>query len=386
MKRIKTAVIGSGFMGAAHIEAIQRIGGVEVIAVSSNDFPTAKELQEKYSIPKFYENWQDVMLDNEVEVIHNCTPNFLHFEINKAAINTGKHILSEKPLTLTSNESDELMLLLKNKKIVNAINFNYRFYPLVQNARVEIEKGHLGHIYLVHGSYLQDWLFYETDYNWRLETELGGNSRAIADIGSHWCDTVQFVTGQKIKRVFANLVTVHKTRKKPTKEVATFNGKLQSNLTEHKEVEINTEDAGSVLIQFRDGAQGVFTVSQISAGRKNHFNFEIDGSKKSISWNQERPNEMWVGYREKPNEIIMKDPSLLDESVRKYAHYPGGHPEGYPDGPKNLFNNFYKFIREKKDPNMEKPDFPTFADGHIENKIVEAIIKSSKEQKWIEIE
>lgn len=386
MKRIKTAVIGSGFMGAAHIEAIQRIGGVEVIAVSSNDFPTAKELQEKYSIPKFYENWQDVMLDNEVEVIHNCTPNFLHFEINKAAINTGKHILSEKPLTLTSNESDELMLLLKNKKIVNAINFNYRFYPLVQNARVEIEKGHLGHIYLVHGSYLQDWLFYETDYNWRLETELGGNSRAIADIGSHWCDTVQFVTGQKIKRVFANLVTVHKTRKKPTKEVATFNGKLQSNLTEHKEVEINTEDAGSILIQFREGAQGVFTVSQISAGRKNHFNFEIDGSKKSISWNQERPNEMWVGYREKPNEIIMKDPSLLDESVRKYAHYPGGHPEGYPDGPKNLFNNFYKFIREKKDPNMGKPDFPTFADGHTENKIVEAIIKSSKEQKWIEIE
>lgn len=386
MKRIKTAVIGSGFMGGAHIEALQRIGGVDVIAIVSDDETGAKELQSKYDIPKYYSDWQEVMNDDEVEVIHNCTPNFLHFEINKVAIESGKHILSEKPLTLTANESAELLSLLKKNNVVNGINFNYRFYPLVQNARVEIEKGNLGDIYLVHGNYLQDWLYYETDYNWRLETELSGTSRAIADVGSHWCDTVQFVTGQKFKRVFANLVTIHKKRKKPTKAVATFKGKEESTSTDYQEIEINTEDAGSVLIQFENGAQGVFTVSQVSAGRKNHFSLEIDGSKKAISWNQERPNEMWVGYREKPNEIVIKDPALIDESVRKYASYPGGHPEGYPDGPKNLFANFYQFIREGKDPQKDKPDFPTFADGHIENKIVEAILKSNKEQKWVDVE
>ncbi|MCZ7602120.1 MAG: Gfo/Idh/MocA family oxidoreductase [Melioribacteraceae bacterium] len=385
MKRIKTAVIGSGFMGGAHIEALQRIGGVDVVAIASDDKTGASELQSKYDIPKYYKDWQELMNDDEVEVIHNCTPNFLHFEINKAAIEAGKHILSEKPLTLNANESDQLLALLKRKNVVNGINFNYRFYPLVQNARVEIEKGNLGDIYLVHGNYLQDWLYYDTDYNWRLETELSGNSRAIADIGSHWCDTVQFVIGQKITHVFANLVTIHKKRKKPAKQVATFKGKEELGSTEYQEIEINTEDAGSVLIQFENGTQGVFTVSQVSAGRKNHFSFEIDGSKKAISWNQERPNEMWVGYREKPNEILIKDPALIDESVRKYASYPGGHPEGYPDGPKNLFANFYQFIREGKDPQKEKSDFPTFADGHIENKIVEAILKSNKEQKWIEV-
>ena len=271
MKRIKTAVIGSGFMGGAHIEALQRIGGVDVVAISSDDLLSAKALQEKYSIEKIYEDWHDVMTDGEIQTVHNCTPNFLHFEINKAAIEAGKHIFSEKPLTLTSRESQELLDLLKKKNVVNAVNFNYRFYPLIQNARVEIEKGNLGNLYLVHGNYLQDWLYYDTDYNWRLETELSGVSRAVADIGSHWCDLIQFVTGQKIKRVFANLVTIHTKRKKPTKEVATFKGKEESASTDYKEIEIKTEDAGSILIQLENGTQGVFTVSQVSAGRKNHF-------------------------------------------------------------------------------------------------------------------
>ncbi|MCF8240337.1 MAG: Gfo/Idh/MocA family oxidoreductase [Melioribacteraceae bacterium] len=386
MKRIKTAVIGSGFMGSAHVEALQRIGGVEVAAISSNDVDAANEIQDRFSIEKFYEDWHDVMKDEEIEVVHNCTPNFLHFEINKAAINSGKHILSEKPLTMTSLESEELLSLLKSNNVVNGINFNYRFYPLIQNARVEVEKGNLGEIFLVHGNYLQDWLFFDTDYNWRLETEQSGYSRAIADIGSHWCDMAQFVTGQKIKRVFANLVTIHQKRKKPVVNVATFKGKEESGSIDYNEITVNTEDAGSVLIEFESGTHGVFTVSQVSAGRKNHFSFEIDGSKKAVSWNQERPNEMWIGYREKPNEIIIKDPALIDKSVRKYAHYPGGHPEGYPDGPKNLFNNFYQFIRDGKDPQKDQTDFPTFADGHIENKIVEAILKSNKEQKWVEVD
>jgi len=381
---IKAAVIGTGFIGPAHIEALRRIGGVEVIAVTSGSAEGAKIIAQKYSIPKVYNTWHEIIDDKEVEVIHNCTPNYLHFEINKAAIEAGKHIISEKPLTISSAESDELVKLAESKKIVNAINFNYRFYPLIQHAKQMIEKDEAGKIYMVHGNYLQDWLYYDTDYNWRLESKLSGSSRAIADIGSHWCDLIQFLTGKKIKKVFANLLTVHQNRKKPRTSVDTFKGKEES-FSDYEEVSIDTEDAGSVLIELEGGIHGVFTVSQISAGRKNHFWFEIDGSKKALSWNQEEPNQLWVGHREKGNEIIIKDPSLLYEEARKYAHYPGGHPEGYPDGPKNLFMNVYDFIRSGKDPANDKKDFPSFADGHYENLIVEAIIESNKSKKWIDI-
>lgn len=384
MRRIKAAVIGSGFMGSTHIEALQRIGGVDVIAIASDDEKNAKVLAGKFSIKNYFKNWSDIMEDDQIEVIHNCTPNHLHFEINKAAIENGKHIISEKPLTINSKESSELLKLIKNNNVVNAINFNYRFYPLVQHARTLVACGYAGGIYLVHGHYLQDWLFYNTDYNWRLESEISGASRAIADIGSHWCDIVQFITGSKIKKVFADLVTVHPKRVKPDQQVQTFKGKEEKNI-KGNEINIKTEDAGSVLIHFENGARGVFTVSQVSAGRKNHFWFEVDGSKSSFAWNQERPNELWIGHREKANELMMKDPSLLDPSVRKYASYPGGHPEGYPDGPKNLFNNVYNFIHEGKDPQKDEPDFPTFEDGHWENLIVEAILKSNKEKKWIEL-
>jgi len=243
-------------------------------------------------------------------------------------------------------------------------------------------KKEAGEVYLVHGHYLQDWLFYDTDYNWRLETEISGESRAVADIGSHWCDLIQFVTGLKIKKVFANLSTIHPVRKKPKQSVETFK---QANVENSEDIKITTEDAGSIMFILGNGAQGVFTVSQVSAGRKNHFWFEIDAGKKAVSWNQERPNELWVGYREKANEILIKDPSLLSEEARSFAHYPGGHPEGYPDGPKNLFMRVYNFIREGKDPVRDEKDFPTFEDGHYENRIVEAVLRSNKEQKWIEV-
>ena len=382
MKKIKTAIIGSGFMGSVHLEALQRIGGVEVVMIASDDIKSGKVVADKFSVPDFVTDWNKAITNSDVEVIHNCTPNHLHFEINKAAVKNNKHIISEKPLTVNSKQSAELLQLLKKHNVVNAINFNYRFYPIIQHAKSMIQQKEVGDIYLVHGNYLQDWLYYKTDYNWRLESNLGGDSRAIADIGSHWCDMVQFLTGSKIKSVFADLVTIHKTRIKPDKAVETFKGKEKKSLS-GKEVSINTEDAGSVLIQFENGARGVLTVSQVSAGRKNHFWLEVDGSKKSFSWNQENPNELWIGYREKPNELLIKDPSLLNESARKYASYPGGHPEGYPDGPKNLFSAFYNFIREEKNPKTDKPSFPTFEDGHIENKIVDAILKSNKIKKWI---
>lgn len=385
MKTIKTAVIGTGFIGPAHIEALQRLGGIQVVAIASREVERAQALAGRFAIPKVYGEWKEIIDDREIAVIHNCTPNNLHFEINQAAILAGKHVISEKPLTMNSKESVELVKLAAKHGVVNAVNFNYRFYPLIQHARAMTGKGELGEIYLVHGHYLQDWLYYDTDYNWRLETEISGASRAVADIGSHWCDLVQFITGLKINRVFADLVTIHQTRKKPKETVETFKGKEQTAAQAYEAKAVKTEDAGIVMLRFENGARGVFTVSQVSAGRKNCEWFEIDGSKKAIAWDQEEPNQLWVGYRERPNETIIKDPALLDEAARKYAHYPGGHPEGYPDGPKNLFMNVYNFIRDGKDPRKDQPDFPTFADGHWENKIIEAVLKSNKAKKWVAV-
>ncbi len=385
MKTIKTAIIGSGFMGGTHLEALRRIGGVEIKAIISDDVPSAKKLAEKFGVEEVHHSWQNVIEDKSIEVIHNCTPNYLHFEINKAALLAGKHVISEKPLTVSSRQSKELVDLANEKGLVNAINFNYRFYPVIQHAKNIIANGELGEIYLVHGHYLQDWLFYNTDYNWRLETEISGESRTVADIGSHWCDMIQFLTGLKIKKVFADLFTIHNTRLKPKQVVETFKGKEIQTESNADEVEVKTEDGGTIIFAFENGRRGSLTVSQVSAGRKNYFCFEIDGSKKAVSWNQEEPNKMWFGYREKLNEILIKDPSLLNENARQFAHYPGGHPEGYPDGPKNLFMLVYYLIRSGKDPRKEKPIFATFEDGYYENKIVEAILESNKIQKWIEI-
>ncbi|MBN1300173.1 MAG: Gfo/Idh/MocA family oxidoreductase [Melioribacteraceae bacterium] len=386
MKNIKTGIIGSGFMGAAHTEALRRIGGVEITAVASDDEIARNLIADKYGISQRYSDWQEIINDPEIEVVHNCTPNYLHYEINKAAIESGKHIISEKPLTISVAQSEVLIKLLETSGVVNAVNFNYRFYPLIQHLKKTVDENELGSIYYIHGHYLQDWLYYDTDYNWRLEPELSGESRAVADIGSHWCDLIQFVTGKKITEVFANLITVHKTRKKPPGSIETFKGKEAETVDNNaSEIEVKTEDAGSVMFRLENGTYGVFTVSQVSAGRKNNFMVNIDGSKKSISWNQENPNEMWIGYREKANEVLLKDPSLLKESAREYAHYPGGHPEGYPDGPKNMFHKIYGFIRSGLDPRKVKPEFPTFKDGHIENKIVESILKSSKDKTWIKV-
>jgi predicted dehydrogenase len=385
MKTLNAAVIGTGFIGPAHVEALRRIPGVNIVAIASNEPDRARMIADRYGIPNVYDSWEGAVLDRDVQVVHNCTPNNLHFTITRAAILAGKHVVSEKPLTLNSRESAELVKLARKHRAVNAINFNYRFYPLIQHARAMVERGTIGDIYLVHGHYLQDWLFYDTDYNWRIEPEISGASRAVADIGSHWCDLVQFITGRRIVRVFADLVTFHATRKKPASVVETFKGKEQPRRGQSRTVPVKTEAAGIVMLQLDNGGRGVFTVSQVSAGRKNREWFEIDGSAKAIAWDQEEPNTLWIGHRGEPNEILIKDPSLLDERARPYAHYPGGHPEGYPDCPKNLFMNVYDFIRRGKDPVNGRPDFPTFADGHREISIVEAVLKSNKTSRWVDV-
>ena len=384
MRTIKVGIIGTGFIGPAHVEALRRLGSVEVVGLAESNPELAKEKAKLLGIPQAHGDYKDLLKDGRIEAIHNCTPNFVDFKINKDVIAAGKHLVSEKPLAMNSKESAELVRLAKKAGVLNGINFNYRFYPLIQHARALIADKKAGDVRLVHGSYLQDWLLFDTDYNWRLEPAVGGKSRAVADIGSHWCDLIQHVTGLKIVEVMADLSTVIPVRKKPKTTIETFAGKALKP-SDYDHMKIATEDYASVLFRFDNGARGVFTVSQVSPGRKNRLYFEIDGSYHSMVWDQEKPEEMWMGYRDRPNELLVKDPSLLHPQAKPYAHYPGGHPEGYPDGPKNFFRNFYQWVAEGKVPAKGQADFATFEDGHCEILICEAILKSAKQKKWVKV-
>ncbi len=382
--KVKAGIIGTGFIGPAHVEAARRLGYVEFVGIAEANQELAQQKADLLSIPHAYGDYHALLADPEIQVIHNCTPNHLHFQVNKDILDAGKHVISEKPLAMTTNESRELVRLAEQSGRIHAVNFNYRYYPLIQHARQMAKNGQLGDVYAIHGSYLQDWLFLATDWNWRLVPELSGDSRAIADIGSHWCDLLQFVTGLTITQVMADLNTVHKNRMKPKREVETYSGKVLQP-SDYEAQPINTEDYASVLFHLSNGGHGVFTVSQVSAGRKNRLYFEIDGSECALAWDQERPNEMWIGYRDKANEILAKDPALIDPAAREYAHYPGGHTEGYPDGPKNLCRNVYRAVLAGGTMPAE-PDWSTFVDGHKEVAICEAVLDSHKKRAWVEVQ
>jgi predicted dehydrogenase len=383
MEKIKVGIIGTGFIGPAHIEAIRRLGFVEVVGLAGSSREKTEKIAAELGIPKAYSDYREMIADPEIQVVHNCTPNYLHFTINKEIILAGKHVLSEKPLAMSSKETAELVALARKHKVVHGVNFNYRQFPIINQLASMIKNDELGKVNLVHGSYLQDWLLFESDYNWRLDPELSGKSRAVADIGSHWCDTVQFVTGKKIVEVFADLATVIPVRKKPLSHVTTFGTQKGQEAVE--DVPVQTEDYASVLVRFEDGARGVFTVSQVSAGRKNRLSFEIDGSQKSAYWNQEEPEKLWIGYRDRPNEILLADPALFSPEARSYIHHPGGHNEGWPDALKNMMLHFYTFIQEGKDPQRDKANFATFEDGHVSMCITDAILESHEQQKWVKV-
>jgi predicted dehydrogenase len=342
----KVAVIGLGFMGRTHIQSLRRLG-VEVYGVAGITPEEAKKAAAELGIPRWYNNFEEAIADAEVKAVHLCTPNNMHFSQAKKALESGKHVLCEKPLAMTSKESEELAELAKKKGLFTAVNYNLRFYPVCQEARARIKDGDLGTPYLVHGAYLQDWLFLKTDWNWRLEPEQGGDLRAVADIGTHWMDMITYLTGMKVTEVFAEFSIAHKTRLKPSGEVETYAGKIDQNLSTN-EVPIKTEDAAVIIFRFDNGALGTVTLSQVTAGRKNFFWFEISGSKTAMHWEQENPNEMWIGHRDQPNEILPKDPSLFHPEVRALTGFPGGHAEGYPDTFLQVFRQFYRRSRPEK--------------------------------------
>ena len=378
---INVGIAGTGFIGPAHLEALRR-NNINVIGLAEETAELCRQKAAELGIEKAYSSFEDMIADPDIHAVHLATPNYLHFPQAQAALIAGKHVICEKPLAMNSEESSKLVNLAAEKKRVNAINFNLRFYPIAHHARSLVQSGEMGTIYSIHGSYLQDWLLLETDWNWRLEPGLGGTLRAVADIGSHWLDLTTFITSLKVSEVMADFRTFIPVRKKPARPVETFTGKMLK-AEDYIDQPIATEDYASILLRYENGARGVLTVSQVSAGRKNRLYFEIDGSKSSLAFKSERPNELWVGHRNRPNELLLKDPSLLSGEAKKIASYPGGHNEGFPDTFKQITAKVYEYIQ--KGDYDAKPDFPTFADGHYELVLCEGIEQSAREQRWIKI-
>jgi predicted dehydrogenase len=379
MKTIRTAILGTGFMGRVHLEAVQRVESVEAAAIfGRNDEATAR-LAAAFSVPKASSDYRELFRDATIDAVDICTPNAQHFSMAKEALQAGKHVLCEKPLTTTVAEAEELVALAARSKLRNCVCHNLRYYPQVQQMRALREAGELGEILVVQGTYSQDWLLYDTDWNWRVDAKAAGASRAMADIGSHFFDMAEHVTGLRVSSLCADLQTFHKTRKQPKGSVETFANKMMRP-EDYVETPVDTEDFGAVIFRMGDRTRGAMTASQVSAGRKNGLSIEIYGSKASVAWNQERPDELWVGRRDSGNSIFIKDPSLLTGKARGYADLPGGHSEGYDDTFKQVFRRFYASINAPK-----TIEYPQFVDGLRQMVILDSVLASSAARKWVDV-
>jgi len=378
-----TAVAGTGFIGPVHVEALRRLGR-PIAGVLGSSLEKGQRAAQQLGLPRAYATFAELLADPDVGTVHIASPNRHHFEQSQAAIVAGKHVICEKPLAMNMRESAELMTLAKPQTAVTAVCYNIRFYPLCLEARQRIAAGELGELYHASGSYMQDWLLKQTDFNWRLLAEDGGALRAVADIGTHWLDLVQFITGLNVCEVCADLKTVWPTRLRPAGGVETFAGRpagLADSPRGLQPVNVTTEDYGSVLLRFGGGARGCCTLSQVTAGRKNCLRFEIAGSKGSLAWNSERPNELWLGHRGRANEVLIRDLPQLHASVQRFSNYPGGHNEGFPDTFKQLFRAIYAAI--DGDSTMS---YPSFVDGHREIAICDAVLRSDCEHRWVNVE
>jgi predicted dehydrogenase len=373
------AVIGLGFVGRAHVESLRRLGIPVRGALGSSPETTAAACK-SLNLERAYTSLDELAADATVGVVHLCTPNHLHFDQAGRLMRAGKHVLCEKPLTMDSAESELLVALTRETGKVGGVAYNLRYYPLCQEARALVENGAIGQPKLVHGSFLQDWLLYPSDWNWRLDPKLGGQLRAVSDIGTHWLDLVTWITGRKVTEVCADLVTVVPIRQKPRGRVETFQKADPANADP---VPIETDDYGSVLFHLEGDLSGVMTVSQVSAGRRARLWFEIDGTEGSLAWNSEEPGTLWIGRRNRANEELPKDPALLSPQARRYAAYPGGHVEGYPDTFVQLFRDFYGYIEAG---DLKAPrTFPTFETGNDEMVLCEAIEQSSRTRSWVTV-
>jgi predicted dehydrogenase len=377
---INAGVVGVGFIGVAHVEALRRIG-VNVAGVVGSSPERAQTKADSTNLPRVYDSVELLIADPTIDVVHIATPNYLHYGQVRACLDAGKHVVCEKPLTLTSHQSAELVALAATAGLVNAVCFNLRFYGQVLQSRAMVASGEIGGVNYVTGRYFQDWLLRDTDWNWRLRSYDAGALRAVADIGSHWLDLARFMSGRNIVEVMADLHTFVPVRRHPAGPVETFaESSVNHDLIEET---MSSDDAATIMLRFEDGARGVTAISQVSAGRKNTIEFEIDGAEGSVAWRSEDPELLFIGHRGRPNELLNRDPTLVHESVVPHIGYPGGHVEGYADTFRALFASVYLDVAAGG-PSLE-PDYPTFADGHDAMLVTDAVARSAREQRWIAV-
>ena len=378
MEKLKVGIIGTGFIGKQHVEAIRRIAGTEIAAISDRDEAKVKSVAEQLDIPAYYTDYTEMLKDESIQIIHNCTPNIMHYSINKDIMNAGKHVYCEKPLTVTTSEAKELVELADKTGVAASVNYNYRHNAMVCEMRERISYNMIGKPLMVYGEYLQDWLLYDTDYDWRIDTAVGGASRAIADIGSHCFDTLQYVLGKRIIAVYAQLITAYTVRKKMIKE-GTF-GEAGNKLLD--EVPVNSEDAAFILVKFEDNTPGLVQISQVCAGKKNGLKVIINGSKAALEWEQENPDKLHIGHRDRGNEMIFADSKYLTGFAKQVATLPNGHAVAWSDSFRNGIGAFYHAVREGS--YKEKYQiFTTFEDGLYIMELIEACLESDKKKNWI---
>lgn len=377
-QRIRTAVIGTGFMGRVHLEALRRVEHVEVSAIAGRNATAAERLGSAFGVPRV--DFDAILRDPKIEAVHICTPNAQHYPMAKAALEAGKHVLCEKPLAVSVQQARDLTAMAARGALRNCVCHNLRYYPMVQQMRQLREAGDLGEILMVQGTYSQDWLLYDTDWNWRVSSKDGGPSRCMADVGSHWFDMAEHVTGLRVSSLCADLQTFHRIRKQPRGPVETFANKM-SGAQETLDTPVDTEDCGTAIFRMGERARGAMTASQVSAGRKNRLSIEIYGTRSGVAWDQERPDELWIGHRDAANGVLIKDPSLLQPAAQSFADLPGGHSEGYDDTFKKVFRRFYASIRDAEAPR----DYPRFADGLRQLVILDAELESHRTRTWIDL-
>jgi predicted dehydrogenase len=385
MGQTTVAVVGTGFIGPVHVEALRRLG-VHVKGILGSNAEKSLSAARNLGLEVGYSSYEALLADKEISVVHLTSPNRFHYTQVLQALESGKHVICEKPLAMTSRETRALVTAAaKHPHLIAAVNYNVRFYPLNLHAREMVQQGEIGDVFHIKRSYVQDWLLYDTDFNWRVLAKDGGDLRAIGDIGTHWLDLVTFISGLEVEAVCADLSTVHLIRQQPPAgSVETFSGqKGAKKKPATTPVNITTEDYASVLLRFKGGARGVLTVSQVTAGRKNRLEWEIAGSKKAIAWNGERPEELWIGERNQANQILMRDGSQMHTVSSSYTNYPAGHAEGFPDTFKQLYRAIYADIEKGK--RSSQPLYATFEDGHKELALCEAILESSKKGIWVKV-
>ncbi len=367
-------------MGRVHLDALRRQEFVEIVAIAGRNLEVARKLGAGFGVSAITNDYREILRDPAIDAVHILTPNALHYSMAKEALEAGKHVACEKPLATTVEEARELVALAAQTGLRNCVCHNLRYYPMVQQLRRMREAGEMGEILSVQGGYSQDWLLYETDWNWRIDSAAGGASRCMADIGSHWFDMAEHITGLRVSSLCADLQTFHPTRREPKRAIETFANKLLGP-EDYIERPVDTEDFGAVIFHMGGRARGSVVASQAAAGRKNRLSIEVYGTKASAAWDQERPNELWIGHRETGNQVLLKDPSLLKPEARGYADLPGGHAEGYDDTTKQMFRRFYAAVGTPG----ASPEYPQFADGLRQLVIVEAELESHRTRGWIDV-